>query len=55
MIHKTGLGAKNVNSYCYVQIMEAAGFKNVRFVDYEGQPFNTENQQIKQFFMIGEK
>ncbi|WP_434751575.1 class I SAM-dependent methyltransferase [Paenibacillus amylolyticus] len=55
MIHKTGLGAKNVNSYSHVQIMEAAGFKKVRFVDYKGQPFNSENQQIKQFFMIGEK
>ncbi|MFD1177953.1 class I SAM-dependent methyltransferase [Paenibacillus puldeungensis] len=55
MIHKTGLGAKNVNSHCSVQILEAAGFNNVRFVDYDGQPFSTENEQVKQFFMVGEK
>lgn len=41
--------------HCSVQIMEAAGVKDVKFVDYEGQPFNTENEQVKQFFMIGEK
>ncbi|WP_438447686.1 class I SAM-dependent methyltransferase [Gorillibacterium sp. sgz5001074] len=55
MIHKTGLGAHPVNSYCSIQIMEAAGFKNVRFVDYKGQPFRTENQQVKRYMMIGEK
>lgn len=55
MIRRTGLSAKNVNSYCCVQIMEAAGFSRVRFVDYDGLPFRTENQQVKRFWMIGEK
>lgn len=55
MIHKTGLDAKHVNNHCSVQMMEAAGFKNIRFVDYDGRSFRTENQQIKRFFMIGEK
>lgn len=55
MIHKTGLDAINLNSYSHVQLMEAAGFRNVRLVDYEGELFSTENQQVKQFFMIGEK
>lgn len=55
MIHKTGFSAKNVNSHCSIQILEAAGFTNVRFVDYDGQSFNPENDHVKQFFMIGEK
>ncbi|NGM82785.1 class I SAM-dependent methyltransferase [Paenibacillus sp. 7124] len=55
MIHKTGLAAKNINSHCSIQILEAAGFKNIRFVDYEGEPFSTESQQVQRFFMIGEK
>lgn len=55
MIHRTGINAKNVNSHCSIQIMDAAGFKNIRFIDYDGQPFSTENQNVKQFFMIGEK
>lgn len=55
MIHKVGLDAKNVNVHCTVQIMEAAGFKNIRFVDYEGQPFRTENEQVKRFFIMAEK
>lgn len=55
MIHKTGISAKNVNSHCSVQIMKAAGFRNVRFVDYEGRPFSTEDQSVKRFFMVGEK
>lgn len=55
MIHRTGINAKNVNSHCSIQIMEAAGFKNIRFIDYDGQPFSTENQDVKRFLMIAEK
>ncbi|WP_165980112.1 hypothetical protein [Paenibacillus dendritiformis] len=55
MIHKIALDAKNINNHCSIQIMEAAGFKNIRFIDYDGQPFSTENDQVKQFFMVCEK
>ena len=55
MIHKIGLNAKNVNAHCCIQILEASGFKNIRFVDYEGKLFDTSDQNTKRFFMVGEK
>lgn len=55
MTHKKGLGGKKVNHHCAMQFLEAAGFRNVRFVDYDGQPFSPEAAHVKRFFMIGEK
>lgn len=52
---RTGFDAKNVNHHCSIQILEAAGFENVRFISYEGSPFDPPDDQTKRFFMIGEK
>jgi SAM-dependent methyltransferase len=55
MVHKTGFDSKNTNHHCSVQILEAAGFKNVRFVTYDGQPFDPPDSATKRFFLLGEK
>jgi hypothetical protein len=55
MTHKTGLDVKIVNHHCTIQIMEAAGFKNIRLVDYDGRPFSTTNDQVKRYLMVCEK
>lgn len=55
MIIKENLSAKYINMYSHTQILEAAGFINIRFVDYDGNDFDPINDQIQRFFMIGEK
>lgn len=55
MIYKKGFNAKNVNAHCSIQILKASGFKNIRFVDYEGKLFDPSDQNTKRFFMVGEK
>jgi len=55
MIRKTNLGGKPVNHHCSIQILEASGFKDIRFIDIDNNPFDPANDKIKQFFMIGTK
>lgn len=55
MIHSTGLDVKYVNMHCCIQFLEAAGFENVRFADYDGNAFDPSDDQVKRFFLIGEK
>lgn len=55
MVIKDNLNSKYVNMYSHIQILEAAGFTHVHFVDYDGNDFNPVNDQVQRFFMIGQK
>lgn len=55
MIVKENLNAKYVSMYSHTQILKAAGFTNVRFIDYDGEDFDPSNDQVQRFFMVGEK